>query len=66
MIKYRKTHIVLAKWHTGSDMWRKSDEMVLKNITGFAPVDLICFAADSTGTFIDDAGRIAIDFDALD
>jgi hypothetical protein len=47
-------------------MWRKSDEMVLKNITGFAPVDLICFAADSTGTFIDDAGRIAIDFDALD
>lgn len=57
--RYRDAHIVFAKWNVDLQPWRR---IVAKAMPAHrrAPVDLLCFPADSAERFIDRSGTIQL------
>lgn len=56
--RYRATHVALAKWDTRLDPLADTVAAALTRARRTAPVDLLCFPADSATRFIDEQGTI--------
>ena len=60
--RFRSTHLVFAKWHTGLEPMRRTLKKELRSAHRSAPVDLISFPAAGDERFIGQNGKIQIEF----
>jgi hypothetical protein len=64
--RFPATHLVFGKWAAPLVPLQKTLSAAVSRSRRKAPVDLICFPADSATRFVDSRGRITIDFADLD
>jgi hypothetical protein len=64
--RFPTTHLVFGKWAAPLEPLEKTLTAAVSQSRRKAPVDLICFPADSATRFLDPGGRITIRFADLD
>jgi hypothetical protein len=64
--RYPGTHFAIAKWDTALAPVEALVREALADVRREAPFDLMAFPPDSKARFIDEAGRIRLDFDSIE
>ena len=64
--RYRDTHFAVAKWETRLDPYVELVQDALEGLRRSAPVDLLCFPADSAERFIDEDGHVRVTLDDVE
>lgn len=64
-VRYRRTHLALAKWNTPLDPFAEIIEDAVGLSQRFAPFDLLRFNPGDEERYIDERGRIRVAFDDI-